>query len=602
MQTPLNDSGSSERAPDDADAVSYGSGNDGFPVSKRSQLANRLKPFAQWGVMFGLAVVAGGYVASGLGTPAMPYPDRSAEPESGVPLETQPVSVNQQTEGSIQATANAIDSEFQRHWAERDVQVAEPADWRTVCRRIALATVGAGLSIEELRALEGVPEEERVEVCLNRLLADERFEHYWGERLTRTFLGTAEGPLFVYRRQRFVSWVREQLHNNRRYDAVIRDMVTAGGIGNDQPQVNFLTVTMQEGEGGQPDPIALATRTTRAFLGMRIDCLQCHDDFLGTMEFGSSSDVRQGTQQDFHQLAAFYSPARFSGLQGIRDKTNPYEYQYLDSDEVEEVPPMVPYARDLVDENLPPRKRLAAWMTHPENRQTARCVVNRIWALMTGKPLVDPVDDIPLHGPFPPALESLADDFIANDWDLQRLIRVIVATRVFQLESRADFPVTERNEQAWALFPVTRLRPEQVAGCVIQASRVKTVDAEGSFIVELQKLLESNEFVKRYGDNGVDEFDLDAVTITQRLLMLNGKLVDEHVSENPILNACTQITMFATTDEKAVEAAYLASLNRLPSAAEKSLFVKRLEENPKRQAMEDMFWVLLNSSELGWNH
>ncbi|QEG38342.1 DUF1553 domain-containing protein [Roseimaritima ulvae] len=548
-----------------------------------------LKSLAQWGLFAAVGLTAFGYIASGLGKPQRAEARVAAIPAS--------------QSQSIQATVDDLNAEFQRHWHNRDVQPAPTADWQTICRRMSLSLVGSGLSVEEMRYLQSLPEQQRTQQCLDRLLADERFEDYWSERLTRSFVGAEEGPFIVFRRRRFVTWIRDQLHNNRPYDQMIREMITARGLWNDQPQVNFLTVTLDSGEEeGQVDVTRLASRTSRAFLGMRIDCLQCHDDFLGNVSLGTASESREGTQQDFHQLAAFFAVARFNGLQGIADQDHTYEYQYLDADEAVAVPPKVPFQEDLVDENLPVRQQLAHWMTHPENRQSARAAVNRVWALLLGKAMTDPVDDIPLHGPLPPGMDRLADDFVAHGWNLRRLIRVIVSSDVYQRDSRAPFEVTERHEQAWALFPVTRLRPEQVAGSVIQASRVKTLDSEGSFLMQLQKLTESNDFVKRYGDSGEDEFDLDAVTITQRLLMLNGNLVSEHTKQNPVLNACTHIAMFATNDEQAVETAYLAVLNRSPSERERETFVARLADGNRRQAIEDMYWVLLNSSELGWNH
>ena len=85
-------------------------------------------------------------------------------------------------------------------------------------------------------------------------------------------------------------------------------------------------------------------------------------------------------------------------------------------------------------------------------------MVNRIWALLFGRPLVEPIDNIPLEGPYPPGLEMLADDFVAHGYDCQRLIRVIAATDVFQRDSRADFEINLlEHEEAWAAFPLTRL-------------------------------------------------------------------------------------------------------------------------------------------------
>ena len=108
-------------------------------------------------------------------------------------------------------------------------------------------------------------------------------------------------------------------------------------------------------------------------------------------------------------------------------------------------------------------------MTHPNNRPFARAIVNRMWALMFGKPIIDPVDSIPLHSKVPAPLEALADDFIANGYDLQRLIRVIVATDAFQRDWRAEFELTSEHENRFAVFPLTRLRPEQVSKSVVQS-------------------------------------------------------------------------------------------------------------------------------------
>ncbi len=503
---------------------------------------------------------------------------------------------------SVGQSVAGLDEEFSRYWNEHGHQPAPVASWEVVSRRLSLALVGSGLSLDEIRFLESLPEESRVEACLENLLRDPRFHDYWAERWARTFVGAEEGPFIVFRRRRFVHWVRDQFRENRPYDAIVRDLVTARGFGNDQPQVNFLTVTLESGEPGQPDPVVLAARTSRAFLGMRIDCLQCHDDFLGNLFFGTASEARPGTQQDFHQLAAFYSGARSTGLQGIRDTQHPYRYEYLDTDQTVEVPEQVPFATDLVPDGSLPRERLAGWLTHPENRPTARAVVNRTWALLFGKPLHQPVDDLPLHGPFPPGLDFLADDLLANHWDLQRLIRVIALCRPFAMDSRDPAGVTEARESAWAVFPVTRLRPEQVAGCVIQASRLKTVDDQTSFLVRLRKFGDSGDFLKRYGDIGEDMFNQDPVTVTQRLLMLNGKFIQEHTGHDPVLNACTHVAMFAHDHAHAIETTYWAVLNRAPSANERERVLQAMETGSRTEVIEDLFWVLFNSSEMAWNH
>ncbi|MEL7336159.1 MAG: hypothetical protein AAFN70_08175, partial [Planctomycetota bacterium] len=100
-----------------------------------------------------------------------------------------------------------------------------------------------------------------------------------------------------------------------------------------------------------------------------------------------------------------------------------------------------------------------------------------------------------------------------------------------------------------------------------------------------------------------DEFDEDPVTITQRLLMLNGKVVDENADTNPVLNASSHIDMFADSDQQAIEVAYLAVLNRPPSQDMIDFFSEKInQEGNRERVLVDLFWQLMNSSEMAFNH
>ncbi len=466
--------------------------------------------------------------------------------------------------------------------------------------------IGTGLSLEEIRSLEQIPESERVDACVDRLLRDERHYAYWGERWARTYVGNEPGQFLAYRRRKFVSWLSEQVRDNRPYDAMVADLITSKGFMTDQPAVNFITFTLQGGEQeNQPDPVKLAARTSRAVLGSRIDCLQCHDDFLENVWLGEPSHPRTGTQADFHRLAAFYAPARFKPLQGIRDEARSYRFKFLHESEEQVVEPDVPFAEDLLPQSGDPRDRLAKWATHRENQQAMRAAVGRIWAFVFGKPLTASVDDIPLHGPLPPGLDQLAKDFAKHGCDVRRLIKVLTRLNVFRMDSRLPGGVTSEHEQAWAVFPLIPLRPEQVAGSIVQACRLSSIDRQTSAILQLQAFGDQNDFIKRYGDTGEDEFKQDAVTITQRLLVMNGKLVKERTEDNPLakLNASAQIAALTKDHRAAVEATFLATLNRLPSAVELDSFAARLESSKNHsEAVQDLYWILLNSTEFAWNH
>ena len=287
---------------------------------------------------------------------------------------------------------------------------------------------------------------------LEDLLHDRRCADYLAERFARAFVGTEEGPFLRFRRRRFVAWLSDAILQDRRYDAIVRDLIADDGLWTDHPATNFLTVTIDE-KTERPTPDRLSARVSRAFLGVRLDCAQCHDH-----------PFQPWKQSQFRGLAAFFG-AVHSDLRGIRDTENDYRPLDRKGNEVPVVDPCVPFLPELLPgrEAGGPRDRLAGWMTDPRNPNLARITVNRVWALLFGRPLAEPVDDLPAAGELHPALLLLADDFSAHGYDLRRLIRAIATTEVFRLDSAAD-NASEEHEAAWAVFPMTRLRPEQVAG------------------------------------------------------------------------------------------------------------------------------------------
>ena len=570
-------------------------------MSKLRELATISLRWSWFGL---LVLVAFGYLVGGLSGTRQSKIASATDPKvTGSPVvDPDKMSAVNRIQESLRPSVQEIDTERRQRLASLGLDHAESADWLTICRRLSLALVGNGLSLEEIRALEQIEESKRERVHLENLLTDQRFHHYWAERWSRFLVGTDGGQFIVYRRRRFRIWLAEVFASNQRYDRMVRELLTAEGLWTDKPQVNFLTATFDSNDG-KADPIRLAARTSRVFLGLRIDCLQCHNDFLGNVNLGEESDLREGLQQDFHQLAAFFTSAKTNGLQGVRDGDVEYAYKYLDDDEDTDVQAGVPFLPELLPEKGKPRARLAAWVTHPENIQAARATVSHTWALMFGRSMGEAVDNLPLDEPCHPMMDVLARDFVANGFNLRRLIRVIAASDAFRADSRAGFEINPEHEQNFAVFPLIRLRPEQVAGAIIQAARIKTTDRESSLFLQLQTMAGTNDFVTQYGDIGEDEFNSDSITITQRLLMMNGKLLRELVESNPLLNASAHVRMFASDSSQIVDLLYLSALNRYPTPSEKKHFVSRLDcSDDTEKTTEDLVWVLLNSSELAWNH
>lgn len=505
---------------------------------------------------------------------------------------------------NIDAVARQIDQVFQERWQTAGLVPASQADRLTIIRRISLGLTGSIASLEEIRRIEQIPETQQVDWWIAHLLEDRRTSDHLAERFARAFVGVENGPFVVFRRHRFVSWLAEQLRARRPYDELVRQMVTSSGLWTDSPGTNFISIAAQADMDNRLDPVSLTAKTSRALLGVRLDCLECHNDFLGNVQLGQPDNQRQGQQIDFHQLAAFFGQVtiEFAGVQD-QENADSYQVRLLDESQPREITAKVPYADCLLPTTGLLRDRLARWITHPENKPFARVTVNRLWAIMFGTPIVETIDDISLVDPIPEELEILADDLIKNRFDLFRTLRIIAASRVFRLESRLDDQPTVQHEQLRAVYPLVRLRPEQMARAILQATTLKTIDYSAGIVNRVISFGTQTEFIDRYGDFGKDEFIPRSETVTQRLLMLNGHMLRDRINSD--LLAPNQVSWLATSDARVAEVMYLTCFCRYPTDDEVTWVSQRLSQTgqqTRREVVADLYWVLLNSTEFGWSH
>ena len=514
---------------------------------------------------------------------------------------------------AVPADPGPIDSWFEARWEEEGLTPAAPADELEVLRRLSLALHGTIPSLEEIRAFEADAGPDRLDRWTDRMLADRRFSDYWAERLARSLVGVHEGNLVLYRRDRFKAWLADRLHRNEPWDETVRLMIATDGMWTAAPAANFVTA---EVENDALDRNALAGRTVRAFLGQRIDCAQCHDHPFADWK-----------QDDFEGLAAFYGRTDY-GLTGVRehleDAGEPREFTVQDRETLEDrsVAPSVPFADGRLPGDFEPdsagrRRALAAWVTHADNRRFGRAVANRVWGLTFGRAWHEQVDDLPDPEPLEPGeagdlLDRLAAVFRAGrggaGHDLKRLIRTICRSRAFRLASVASH-VHQRSDYddlagAGAAFPLTRLRPEQVIGAMVQAASVRTLDRDSPLFLRFLRFARETDFVRDYGDPGEDELIRAPGTVPQALLRLNGDLARELSAGGP-LSASGRLEWFAGPPPRQIEAAFLCVLTRRPTPDETAALAAYFEEpgdDEDAYPMEDVYWTLFNAPEFSWNH
>lgn len=493
-----------------------------------------------------------------------------------------------------QPTTDAINDLLVTVWSEAHIAPAATADELLLLRRLTLSLHGSIPSLQDIREFEQDRSPDRIARWVNKLLQDRRFADYWAHRWARVFVGAEQGQFILFRRDLFTQWLTEQLHADRPVDEIVREMLSDTGLWTGVPSTNFVTQAYAD---DQLDHNKLAARSVRAFLGQRIDCAQCHNHPFADWK-----------QNQFEGLAACFGAVRISPAGVGDDPARHFEVTDRTSLEKRAVPPAVPFGNEWWPESGTDRSRLASWITHPDNRRFERAMVNRTWGLIFGRPWKSPVDDLPDPKPefdSQDLLDVLGRSFREQGCRLKPLVATIVLSRVFQLGSihpaYDGAEGAEQVEDAWAVFPLVRLRPEQMIGAMCQAGSIKTIDQSSHLLTRTIRFFREVDFVRDYGDLGELELQERSGTIPQALLRMNGKFTREIADANPF-NASGRIAGMSSSNDDAIETAYLCTLTRRPTPEELTSAHKLFDGVSRGAAVEDLMWALFNSPEFCWNH
>jgi hypothetical protein len=325
--------------------------------------------------------------------------------------------------------ASRVDSELASHWQKNGIHPVEAASDAEFMRRVYLDLTGRIPTVSEVHDFYDDTSPNRREVLVDRLL-EHRDHATHMAALWRAILIPAEVDLNrLGGTQKFEEWLADRFAAKEPYDKIVSDLLLAEGrLADSGPLLFYAALKM--------NPEELAAKTSRAFLGVRLECAQCHNHKFEPI-----------SQHDFWSFAAFF--ARISRPQGkmeiasnvlaVRDNERG-DVQIPNSKEV--VPPRLPLEENNLDESPggpSRRKRLVEWLTSPNNEQFSKAAVNRVWAQLFGRGLVDPVDDMSASNEpiAPQVLDTLSRDFAASHFDLRRLMRALVLTKTYQLSSRS---------------------------------------------------------------------------------------------------------------------------------------------------------------------
>ena len=452
-------------------------------------------------------------------------------------------------------------------------------------RRALLDLTGSLPAPEEARAFLADTTAKKRQRLIEDLFERDGFVEYWTLKWADILLIDSDqlGERGAYE---FHRWLRRQIVRNRPYNEWVRDLITATGNSAKYGPVNFFRAT--------ETPEDAARSVSQAFLGVRLECAQCHHH-----------PFDKWSREDFYGLVGFFNGLERKSLQdgrqlvyhaGYRETRIPFSEQIVPTRVLTAEAPKTIQRGD-------PRVVLADWVTASDNPWFARLAANRLWKHFMGRGLVEPEDD--LRATNPPTnealLDFLAEELVSSGFDLRHLIRVITQSRVYQLSSIANDSNRE-DRQSFSRYFAKRLSAEVMLDAICQVTGV----AEhfpgrpvGTRAIQLWDNRMPSYFLEIFGRpdrRSVCECGRTSdPTMAQALHLMNAPEIEAKIShpEGRVARLIAQ----GMSDEEVVTELCLAALGRPPGAKERKVAALLFDSAPRKEAAEDFLWSLLNSYE-----
>jgi hypothetical protein len=499
------------------------------------------------------------------------------------------------TAGTERETAARVDALLRRA-LPAGTPLPPLADDETFLRRAALDLTGRLPTPEESSRFAADTSADKRARMLDRLLASEAYAVNWGRywRDVVTYHTPASGNYLRW--QLFDRWWVEQLRGNRPWDQVVTTLLTASGVNDELAPVNYLTALYG-------NPVEIAATTSRVFLGVQIQCAQCHD-----------AKTEPWKRRQFHEFAAFFGRARLVQHKDVTGRGTPYavecrpDGQYSMTDKKDPAHLIAVQPRFLTGEavslDAPDEERrqaLARLLTSPANPWFARCYVNRTWTALMGWGFYPGVADLGGREQprFPEALAALEKAWVASGYDVRWLFRTVVLTEAYQ---RSFQP----GGTPWAVAPAVcpcPLRPEQVFEALQQAlafdENDRTLPApapRSAPAVQRHEGLRNMFYQAFKADPSLPREEVRG-TIPQALVMMNSALVHAATSARG-KTVLAGLLAEGRGDEEVVAALYQRVLARKPSPHETAACLRHVHTAAGREeGLEDVLWCLVNSTE-----
>lgn len=499
-------------------------------------------------------------------------------------------------DSSVIAKSNFIDDSIAAEWRKLKLTPAPPVDDAAFLRRVSLDLTGSLPTVEEVRRFADSRDPARRAKLIDELLDRPEYVDYWslkwGDLLRAHRRALGEKGL-----KSFNGWLRQGLRDNRPLDGMVRELLTArGNLYTNGPVAYFFIDT---------NPEDLAETTTQIFLGIRLQCAKCHHH-----------PFEVWSQDDYYGMAAFFTrvqrkdtkeEGQFGGSQSVS----------LSGKGIMRFPGTMraifprPLGQDAVQSKPgdDSREDLAKWLTAKDNPFFARNIVNRYWGYLFGRGLVEPIDDLRATNPasHPALLDALAKDFVAHNFDVKHLLRIMCNSRAYQLASEIA-PKRDADGTFFTHFRPRRMQAEVLLDAINQAAGVDekfTGVAPGTRAIALPDPSVVSYFLETFG-RPIRTSTCECARASEPDLRQALHLINSESLHAKLTDKAGRVARLLAAKKSNLEIArelYLTTLSRLPNDREQATIERLLASAPTRQeGLEDLLWTLVNCPEFVFNH
>lgn len=500
--------------------------------------------------------------------------------------------------------SEAIDAMVEASYASSKIVPAKLVSDEEFIRRVTLDVTGTIPTPQQVLKFVHDKSKSKRKELIDQLLASPEYganwARYWREVIQ--FHNVAPNPQLV-RFEAFETWLAEQLNKNAPWDEIAKSVITAEGKGTENGAVNLIAA-----QGAQA--VELAGEVSRVFLGVQIQCAQCHDH-----------PTDRWKRQQFHEFAAFFEGMRFRPDRTTKPPSATVavpggvpRYMMPDLKDPQKKTAVEPHFF-LASESgssggaIPPglnsrqRRTLAAsFVTGQDNPWFAKSFVNRVWYVLMGASFYQPVDDLgPDRSPTAPeVVDAIASNWQKAGYDVQWLFRTLLNTKTYQRQFRPEN--TPSGKTPFAANCPSRLRADQIIDALELALGID-LDTPGGR--RGPGAAQAGALAARRPNGPRALFAVDPSTpnedvlgtIPQALYLMNDRQVNAAIAarNGSVLG---EILSKNPDNQMALETLYLRVLARRPRRDEIETCGKYLMAvGNRREAFEDMYWALINSTE-----